>query len=299
MKVGVLMGGISSERDISLLSGEEIVKNLDKNKYEVVSLIIDSREEVIDKVKDLNLDFAFLAFHGEFGEDGSIQCILESVGISYSGSNPLTSAICMNKKQTKEILKAENINIADGVSLDKYDVLNWDNIEKIKYPMVVKPNNGGSSIGVSLVYCREELTSAIKEGFIYSDEVLVEEYLNGLEYTVPILNGDTLPILSISHQGNFFDYKCKYLDSKTEEKVANLPQKLDNEIRKIGEKCFKIFDCKAYARVDIIVSNGKPYVLELNTLPGMTNNSLFPKSAKAANMNYSELLDKIIQYSLK
>ncbi|MEG0306502.1 MAG: D-alanine--D-alanine ligase [Clostridium sp.] len=297
MKVGVLMGGTSSERDVSLQSGAEIIKNLDKNKYEVIPLIIDSKKEIIDKT--VGLDFAFLALHGEFGEDGSIQSILESLEIPYSGSNPLTSALCMNKKQTKRILKAENINIANGVSIYKNDSIDLNNIEKIKYPMIVKPNNGGSSIGISLVYTRAELNAAIKEAYKYSDEVLIEEYLNGYEYTVPILNGEALPILSISHQGKFFDYKCKYSDINTEEKVATLPEELYREIRQIGEECYRIFDCKAYVRVDIIVCNGKPYVLELNTLPGMTKNSLFPKSAQAENISYSELLDKIIEYSLK
>ncbi len=296
MKVGVLMGGISSEREISLLSGEEMVKNLDMNKYEVIPVIINSKNEVIDKIQ--NLEFAFLAFHGEFGEDGTIQSVLESLGVPYSGSNPLTSALCMNKKQSKRILKAEGIPIANGISIYKHEGVNLKEIEKLKYPMVVKPNSGGSSLGISLVYSRDELRSAILEGFKYGNEIIIEEYINGSEYTVPLLNGKSLPTLSIVHKSNFFDYKSKYDDIDTLEEVAALPDFLQSEINEIAEKCYRIFDCKAYARVDIIVSNGKPYVLELNTLPGMTKNSLFPKSAKAAHMSYSTLLDKIIEFSL-
>jgi D-alanine-D-alanine ligase len=296
MRIGVLMGGISSEREISLLSGEEIINNLNKDKYEVIPMVINSKKEVVDMVKDL--DFVFLAFHGEFGEDGSIQCILESLGISYSGSNPLTSALCMNKKQSKRILKAEGIPIAKGISLYKHEGVNLKEIEKLKYPMIVKPNSGGSSIGISLVYSRDELRSAILEGFKYGDEIIIEEYINGSEYTIPLLNGQVLPTLSIVHKGTFFDYKSKYNDTDTIEEVAFLPESLQSEINEIAEKCYRIFDCKAYARVDIMVSNSKPYVLELNTLPGMTRNSLFPKSAKAANIDYSTLLDKIIEFSL-
>lgn len=297
MKIGVLMGGISSEREISLLSGQEIAENLDKNKYKVIPIIINTKKEVIKKV--IGLDFAFLAFHGEFGEDGSIQSLLKTLEIPYSGSGPLSSALCMNKKQTKRILKAENISIANGISLYKHEVINFNEIEKIKYPMVVKPNNGGSSIGISLVYTRDELRNAIITGFIYSDEIILEEYLNGTEYTVPILNGKALPILSITHTSSFFDYNSKYIDKSTLEEAACLPEAIDKEIRNIGEKCYKIFDCKVYARIDIILTKGKPYVLELNTLPGMTVNSLFQRSAKAANISYPELLDRIIQYSLK
>ncbi|WP_346939161.1 D-alanine--D-alanine ligase [uncultured Clostridium sp.] len=296
MKIGVLMGGISFEREISLLSGKEIVKNLNKDKYEVIPVIINSKKEVINKVQDL--DFAFLAFHGEFGEDGTIQSILESMGIPYSGSNPLTSALCMNKKQCKRILKAEGIPMAKGINLYKHEGVNLKEIEKLKYPMIVKPNSGGSSIGISLVYSREELRNAILEGFKYGDEIIIEEYINGSEYTVPLLNGETLPILSIVHKGTFFDYESKYNDKDTIEEVAILPEYLQNEINEISKKCYSLFDCKAYARVDIMVSNNKPYVLELNTLPGMTKNSLFPKSARASNMEYSTLLDKIIEFSL-
>lgn len=297
MKVGVLMGGISFERNVSLLSGEEMINNLNKDKYEVVPIIIDSKNEIINKVQDL--DFALLALHGEFGEDGTLQSILESLKIPYSGSNPLTSALCMNKKQSKRILKAEGIPIANGISIYKRENVNLKEIEQLKYPMIVKPNTGGSSIGISLVYSREELKKAIFEGFKYGNKIIIEEYISGSEYTVPLLDGKALPILSIFHQSSFFDYNSKYENKNTIENVAILSKDLEKEIIEIAEKCYRIFDCTAYARVDIMVSKGIPYVLELNTLPGMTRNSLFPKSAEAANISYSNLLDKIIKLSLK
>ena len=297
MKVGVLMGGISSEREISLLSGNEIDKNLNKNKYEAYPIVIDSKDEVIEKVK--GMDFIFIALHGAFGEDGTVQALLECAGVPYSGCNVLTSAICMSKKQTKRILKAEGIDVAPAFTVYKNDGINFEQLETLGYPMVVKPNNGGSSIGTFLVTNQEQLKEGITEALKYDNQVLIEKYLRGSEYTAPVLNGEAFPILSIkANMGNFFDYTSKYADGGAQEIVADLPQELDNKIKKVAEKCWKIFDCKAYMRVDIIVSEGVPYVLELNTLPGMTRNSLFPKSAHAVGMEYSALLDNIIKYSL-
>lgn len=297
MKVGVLMGGISSEREVSLLSGEQIVNNLDKDKYEVFPIIIDSIEEVIDKVRDF--DFIFLALHGEFGEDGYVQGILESINIPYSGCSLLTSAICMNKKQSKRIMRATGINVANDFCVVKGQPIDPKDIDRLGYPLVVKPNNGGSSIGVAVVSNRYEFNKAIGEAFKYNNEVLVEEYLEGSEYAVPVLDSKALPILSIVPNGDFFDYKSKYMSGEADEVVAKLFTDLESEIKDISERCWDIFDCRAYITVDIIVSKNKPYVLEVNTLPGMTKNSLFPKSASAANITYQQLLDKIIEYSLK
>lgn len=297
MKVGVLMGGISSEREVSLKSGEGIIKNLDKNKYEVFPIIINSKKEVIEKVQ--GLDFVFLALHGEFGEDGSIQALLESIGVNYSGCGVLTSALCMDKKQTKRILKSEGIRVAKDIKINlKNKNSSIEELEELGYPMVVKPNAGGSSIGVSIVRNKEELQKSILEALKYSTEILVEEYLEGEEYTIPVLNGDIFPILLIKSDTEFFDYVSKYADDGATEELVNLPKELQTEFEEIGKRCWDIFNCKAYVRIDIIVSKGLPYVLEINTLPGMTKNSLFPKSAKGANMEYSELLDKIIEYSL-
>lgn len=296
MKIGVLMGGCSSERQVSLLTGEEIIKNLNKEKYEVMPIIINSKEEVFEKVK--NVDFVFIALHGEFGEDGCIQSILDALDIPYSGSNPLSSALCMDKRQSKRILKSEGINVADGIFLRKNHAFTRESLNNLNFPLMVKPNNGGSSIGISLVNNAEDLNKALGDAFLYSEEVLIEEYLNGKEYTVAILNGSALPTLAISFNSSFFNYESKYTSIDTIEEVAFIPEELKKEIEFIAEKSYELLDCKAYARVDIIVSNGKPYVLELNTLPGMTSASLFPKSAKAVGIEFSELLDKIIDYSL-
>lgn len=296
MKIGVLMGGISSERKISILSGKEILNNLDKNKYEVLPIVINSKEEIIEKVK--GVDFVFIALHGAFGEDGIVQGVLESISMPYSGCNVLTSALCMNKNQTKRILKSEDIIVPPGIIVNDINQLPMKIIEELGYPMVVKPNNGGSSIGTFLVNNKEELKDRILEVLQYDNEILIEKYLRGPEYTIPMLNGEILPIISIKAKNEFFDYNSKYEDDGAEEIVASLPYELEKKMKQIAEQCWHIFNCKAYVRIDIIVSEGVPYVLELNTLPGMTKNSLFPKSAKGANMKYSELLDKIIEHSL-
>ncbi|ARC83468.1 D-alanine--D-alanine ligase family protein [Clostridium argentinense CDC 2741] len=296
MKIGVLMGGVSSERKISILSGKEILNNLDKSKYEVLPIVINSKEEIIEKVKEV--DFVFIALHGAFGEDGIVQGVLESISMPYSGCNVLTSALCMNKNQTKRILKSEDITVAPGIIVNDINQLPMKIIEGFGYPMVVKPNNGGSSIGTFLVNNKKELKDGILKVLQYDNDILIEKYLRGNEYTIPMLNGEILPIIAIKARNEFFDYNSKYEDDGAEEIIASLPYELEKKMKQIAKQCWHIFNCKAYVRIDIIVSEGVPYVLELNTLPGMTKNSLFPKSAEGANMKYSELLDKIIEYSL-
>ncbi len=296
MKIGVLMGGVSSERKISILSGKEILNNIDKSKYEVLPIVINSKEEIIEKVKEV--DFVFIALHGAFGEDGIVQGVLESISMPYSGCNVLTSALCMNKNQTKRILKSEDITVAPGIIVNDINQLPMKIIEGFGYPMVVKPNNGGSSIGTFLVNNKKELKDGILKVLQYDNDILIEKYLRGNEYTIPMLNGEILPIIAIKARNEFFDYNSKYEDDGAEEIIASLPYELEKKMKQIAKQCWHIFNCKAYVRIDIIVSEGVPYVLELNTLPGMTKNSLFPKSAEGANMKYSELLDKIIEYSL-
>lgn len=293
MKVGVLMGGISSEREISLKSGQQVIEKLDKNRYEVIPIILNSKSEVIEKVK--GIDFAFLALHGKFGEDGTVQAILESLNIKYSGSKVLTSAICMDKNQSKRIMKAEGVRTASWITVKNVSDIPKD---RINYPVIVKPNSGGSSVATFIAKSIEEVINYVEEGLKYDEEVMIETYVPGDEYTVCMLNGEALPILSIKATGEFFDFTSKYTDDGAKEELISIPKDLEEEMKEISLKCYKIFNCNAYVRVDFIVSNNIPYVLELNTLPGMTKNSLFPKSAKGAGIEYSELLDKIIEYSL-
>lgn len=296
MLVGVIMGGVSHEKDISLLTGNEILEKLDKDKYEVVPVPINTQYELIDRVRCMS--FAFIALHGKFGEDGNIQAILESMGVPYSGSGVLSSAMCMDKNISKKIFITENIKTPKWIMIKDEDEINYGEVEKVDYPLIVKPNNGGSSIGTIIVNDKENLKEAVGEALKYDDEIMIEEYINGEEITCCILNREILPIISIKPKCEFFSYRSKYENDGAEEKVVELPEVINQKVNEIALKCWDTFKLKAYARIDMIIKDNEVYVLEINTLPGMTKNSLFPKSAAAYGLSFSELLDKIIEYSL-
>jgi D-alanine-D-alanine ligase len=297
MKIGVLMGGISSEREISLKTGKEIADNLNKDKYEVVTIVIDKKEDLMEKVKDI--DFAFLALHGKFGEDGTVQAVLQTLGIPYSGCDVLSSAICMDKDMTKKVIKAADINTAQWVMVrdaEKFDVAA---IEKMGFPVVVKPNSGGSSVATNIARSKEELKPFIIEALKYDKEVMVEQYIKGDEITCCVLNREMLPVLAIKPKSNFFDFASKYSDGGAEEVVVQLNEELHKKVEAMAIACWDSLKCSVYSRVDMLVRDGEPFILEINTLPGMTKNSLFPKSASAAGITFPMLLDTIIEYSLK
>ncbi|ADL50970.1 D-alanine--D-alanine ligase [Clostridium cellulovorans] len=297
MKVGVIMGGISSERAVSLKSGEEVVKYLNRNKYEVIPIVIDSKKQVVEKVQ--GIDFAFIALHGKFGEDGTIQGILEALEIPYSGCSVLTSAICMNKGITKSLLQNANINTAPWITVKSVEEIDYEKIKSLGYPVFIKPNNGGSSVATFCVKDEGEVEKAVKEGLKYDTEVMIEKYIKGEEITSFILNGEVFPTVMIETKSSgFFDYTAKYDDNGAEENVVYLKEQLQSQVAEISKKIWDLLYCRSYSRVDMIISNGIPYVLEVNTLPGLTPHSLIPKSAKAKGMEFSELLDKIIKYSL-
>ncbi len=298
MKVGVIMGGVSSEREISLKSGRGILGSIDKSKYEVVEVILDSKQDIFEKAK--GLDFALLALHGEFGEDGTVQAILEAMDIPYSGCGPLTSGLCMDKNMSKKILKEGNIPTAPWTTIKDLDKIDYDKIEEIGYPLFIKPNSGGSSVATFLIKDKSEIYDAVKEVLKYDKEAMIEKYIKGEEYTSFILNGEVFPTISIKTENEFFDYEAKYSqDGKgAKEEVVYLDKDLQEKVNEVSKKCWDAFNCRVYVRVDVIISEGVPYVLELNTLPGMTATSLIPQSAKARGIEYSELIDKIIEYSL-
>ncbi|MCR8745038.1 D-alanine--D-alanine ligase [Romboutsia lituseburensis] len=297
MKIAVIMGGISSEREISLNSGLSVYNNLDKNKYEVVKIILDDKMDIFTKLSS-DIDFAFLALHGKFGEDGCIQSILDTMDIPYSGCGPLTSALCMDKNMTKKILRDSNLPTAPWLVVKSVEEINYDKIDEIGYPVFIKPNCGGSSVATFFIHSKDEVLNAVKCGLEVDTAVMIEKYIPGGEYTSFVLNGEVFPTLSIKSNSEFFDYESKYSANGAIEEVVYLEESLQNKINAISKTCWDVFNCKAYVRVDIIISNGVPYVLELNTLPGMTQTSLIPQSAKAKGIEFSELLDKIIEYSL-
>ena len=291
------MGGISFEREVSLNTGKEILAHLDRQKYDVEQIIINRKTELIEKVN--GMDIIFLALHGRFGEDGIVQSILETLEIPYTGCGILSSAVCMDKDMSKKIVKAEGISIPHWIMAKNNFEIDVDTIEKIGYPVVVKPNAGGSSVGTYIVKGREALHEAIGQALQFDEEVMIEQYISGDEITCSILNGKMLPVLAIKPNAPFFDYTAKYSEGGADEFVVALKKELEEKVQEIALKCYQALKCNVYARVDLIVKEGIPYVLEVNTLPGMTKNSLLPKSAQAAGISFSQLLDLIIQYSLE
>lgn len=300
MKIGVMMGGISTEREVSLQTGQEMIRHLDRGRYEVVPMVIDRRADLIAQVRESGIDLALLALHGQYGEDGTVQGALETLGIPYTGSGVLASSLCMNKRLSKMLLKAAGVHTPAGLCWDGMDDVDPREVEQLGYPVIVKPNTGGSSIGIQLVRQEKQLLPAVREAFRLGEAVLIEPYIQGTEITCSILEGEVLPIIGIrAAHSEWFDYNAKYEEGGAEEKVIQLPQDLERRVREAALASYGLLQCKVYARVDMILSDGVPYVLEVNTLPGMTSGSLLPKSAAAAGITFTQLLDRIIAGSLR
>ncbi|MBX4205792.1 D-alanine--D-alanine ligase [Candidatus Microgenomates bacterium] len=299
----VLMGGKSSEYEVSLNSGKQVVKNLDKSKYKVTPFVIGKSGKFnVKKLIDLKPDVVFIVIHGKYGEDGCIQGMLEMFDIPYIGSRVSASAIGMDKIIFRNLMKVNKINIPEYVEYNKDNSI--DKITSIlkSYPFFIKPHNQGSSVGMSKVDNLQELKSGLKNAFKYSDTLLVDKYIEGIELTCAILGNKhpyALPIIEIRpHMSKFFDYKSKYTEGGSEEIVpAKISENLAKEISELSLKIYKIIGCRGFARVDFIYSKKRLYVLEINTIPGLTTASLFPKAAKSAGISYSQLLDKVIGYA--
>lgn len=297
MKVGVIMGGTSSERDISLLTGQEMIANLDKNKYEVVPIELNSKRDLIDKSD--GIDVALLALHGKYGEDGTVQGTLESLGIPYTGCGVLASSVCMDKDMSKQLMRQAGVLTGDWLQVNSMQDLSSVAVRHLTYPVVVKPNSGGSSIGTQIVHDPSTLPAAVEAALAWDDSVMIEQYIEGEEITCAIVDGKMLPVISIRANAAFFDYAAKYDDNGADEQVVQLPSELHQRVEAAALTCYNVLKCSVYARVDMLIREGVPYVLEVNTLPGLTRNSLLPKSAAAAGISFAKLLDTIIDLSLK
>lgn len=297
MKVGVIMGGTSSERDISLLTGQEMIAHLDRDKYEVIPIELSSKRDLIDK--SAGIDVALLALHGKYGEDGTVQGTLESLGIPYTGCGVLSSSVCMDKDMSKQLMHHAGIPTGAWVQVNHLEELSSTAVQQLTYPVVVKPNSGGSSIGTQVVQEPASLQAAVEAALVWDDTVMIEQYIAGDEITCAIVDGRMLPIISIRSSAAFFDYSSKYNDGAAEEQVIQLPADIHQRVEDAALACYRVLKCSVYARVDMIIRDGMPYVLEVNTLPGLTRNSLLPKSAAAAGITFTELLDTIIELSLK
>ncbi len=298
MKVGVLMGGISSEREVSLDSGNNVIEHLDKSKYEVIPVVIDKKTDVIEKVKDL--DFALLMLHGKFGEDGRVQAILETYEIPYSGCGVLAGGLGVDKDITKQILRYNNIRTADWFVVKSVEEIDYAKIEEYGYPVMVKPVNGGGSVATFIVKKKEDVEAAVLDGLKWDEEIMIEKFLtDATEITCPVVNGKMTSVIAIEPKGEFFDYESKYTAEGSKRYVVELPEELHKEVEAMAVGTYHALKTSVLTRVDMLIKDGVPYVLEVNTLPGMTKNSLVPVSLKHFGIEMGEFLDMVIEESIK
>jgi len=297
-KVLVLMGGWSNEREISLVSGESVYASLISSGVEAYKLELDKNN--IHQIKEISPDRVFIVLHGKGGEDGEIQAYLDKLSIPYTGSDSKSSEICMNKRLTKSILLKNDLITPKYEKIDSSSNIEYLE-ENFSYPFVVKPSSEGSSIGVSIVENRKEYFKALVKNQKISDDNIIEQYIDGDEYTVAILDNLALPSIKLKPPGKFYDYEAKYNSSETKYICpSGLDKDQEDEIKKISVNCFNILKCKGWGRVDIIIDKKKnPWIIEINTVPGMTTHSLVPMAAKENNINFNELVLKILDTSLK
>lgn len=296
-KVGVLYGGHSSEREISLLTGAAIVQALQNSGVDAVA--IDIKDHPIETICAANLDRAFIALHGLGGEDGTLQGALENLGIPYTGSGVMASALAMDKLRCKQIWKGIGLPTTDFASLDQNT--DWQQtIDRLGGCLVVKPACEGSSVGMSIAESPEQLKQAWQLASKYDAKVLAEPRLMGEEYTVAILGEQALPSIRIKANATFYDYEAKYLSDKTDYFCpSGLDAQRENELAQLCINAYKSIDGKGWGRVDVMTDlNGTFFVLEVNTVPGMTSHSLVPMAGKAAGMDFEALVLAILEESI-
>ena len=291
MKVCVVMGGVSAEREVSLKTGNAVFDACMNLGFEVIQIVI--KNDYKFYLKDFkNSDIVFNALHGPIGEDGIIQLWFEKNNIAYTGSGPKSSSICMDKNNSKKIIKDL------GYATPKWNLISRGiDYNLINYPCIVKPSSQGSTYGLSIVNSVEELNRAINFAKKYDSDVLIEEYISGREITVGVLDGKALPIVEIKPKHGIYDYECKYKPGMSSYVCpAKFNDQITSKIKFDSELIFKALGCKGYGRIDYIIDkNMNYYFLELNTLPGMTSTSLLPIAAKALNISFNDLVYKIIK----
>jgi len=303
--IALVSGGWSGEREISIKSGEAVYRALDKLKYRVTRY--DPRDDLINLIKDRGrIDLAFVLLHGKFGEDGCMQGFLDLLGIPFVGSGVLPSAMALNKKVAKEMYKNAGLHVAKDVMIVKDQEFSVDQImETVGPSTVVKPVAEGSSLGTSVCHSPEELLRGIELAFQYDQEVMVEKYIEGREVTCAVLgnrNLEALPLVEIlpSTGYPFFDYEAKYTPGATREICpAPLSEDLTGKAQSSAKIAHKALQCRVWSRTDMMVQGEKIYVLETNTIPGMTETSLVPLAARTAGLSFSQLLDRLIDLSLQ
>lgn len=293
-KVAVLMGGKSAEREVSLKSGGMVLQALRSKGVDAHAF--DPKEKDLDLLRRERFDRAFIALHGRFGEDGTMQGILEWLRIPYTGSAVLASALAMDKVRTKRLWEAEGLPTAPYLVLDK-DTDFKAAAKKLGMPLFVKPASEGSSVGMSKVKRAGDLEEAFALAVNYDPVVIAEKFIDGPELTVAIVGERVLPIIKIETPREFYDYEAKYIANDTRYLIpCGLPPAKEKQIQALSLKAFRALGCRGWGRVDLMLDKrGRPFLLEINTSPGMTDHSLVPMAAKAIGISYEDLCIRILE----
>ena len=306
LKITVVCGGYSSEREVSLRSGEAVRGALVEGGFENVTLF-DLKRDNLGELLSMDTDVAYLALHGKGGEDGCIQGALELSGIAYTGSSVQSSANCMDKIRTKEILLAYGLPTPKYVRADRSELCDGfvkDIISKVGLPMVLKAPCEGSSIGVYIVRTAEDVEKYSREVFAQSDTLLAEEYVEGIEVTLPVLGNSeltALPCIEITSENEFYDYEAKYTAGMCHHIIpARISETDADTVSKLGQRAYSALGCKGLSRIDFIIDKRQgPMIIEINTLPGMTEMSLFPDSARFAGISFPELVGRVVDLAVE
>ncbi len=300
-KVAVLLGGTSAEREVSLQSGSAVLKGLCQAGIDAHP--IDTKDFPVVTLKEAGFDKVFIALHGRGGEDGTIQGMLEFLGIPYTGSGVMASALSMDKLRTKQLWQGAGLSVSPYISLTKQQyaqITEAQIAQQAKHlglPLIVKPSLEGSSVGMSKVDSLDKLSSAIELAFEFDETLLIEKWLSGPEYTVAVLGNETLPSIRIQPPGIFYDYEAKYLSDETQYFCpSGLDAQRESELATLAMQAYQAVGCRGWGRVDVMQdSDGQFYLLEVNTSPGMTSHSLVPMAANQAGLDFSQLVVRILE----
>lgn len=297
-KIGVLMGGTSAEREVSLKTGKAVAEALTRRGLKVIS--IDVGKDITKRLLGEKIDLAFIALHGRGGEDGTVQGLLELLGIPYTGSEVLASALALNKIQAKKVFKFHRLPIPKFRVLKKGDPRSRIQDLGFPLPLVIKPAREGSTIGISIVRNKRDIKKAMEKAFGYDEEIILEEYIEGKEVTVGIVGDEALPVIEIRPKDAFYTYEAKYIKGLTDFVIpARLPKKVYSQVQRIALIAYHALGCRHFARVDMIVNKkNKPYLLEVNTIPGMTATSLLPQAAAKRGISFDDLVLRILELAL-
>lgn len=293
MKIGILIGGDSSEREVSIASGRSIENACISLGHEVVRL---DPKDGLEKIESLLLkvDLVFNGLHGGDGENGKISKYLEDLGVVFTGSDSVSSEICMNKDKAKRIASNNNVLTPEWVLVTN-EALSG-NIGQLNFPVVVKPNDQGSTLGLSIINSKSQLKGAFKVANSFASSVMYEQHIQGREITCSIVGNKAYPIVEIIPKHEIYDYECKYTKGMSKYICpAEINKNISSYIKEISLKIHKLLGCRHYSRVDFLIDrNNDPWFLEINTLPGMTETSLLPKSLESAGVNFNQIIEKII-----